>query len=80
MSAPISCAGAANPRRCCWNALRPAVGPLVAGPHSNPPRPCLAQQESSKTKHPQLLYESKLYKILQGGSESLIAVCGAQQA
>ncbi len=22
-----------------------------------------------KTKHPQLLYESKLYKILQGGSE-----------
>ncbi len=24
-----------------------------------------------KTKHPQLLYESKLYKILQGGSESL---------
>ena len=26
-------------------------------------------QESVKTKHPQLLYESKLYKILQGGSE-----------
>ena len=25
-------------------------------------------QESIKTKHPQLLYESKLYKILQGGS------------
>jgi len=25
-------------------------------------------QESVKTKHPQLLYESKLYKILQGGS------------
>ncbi len=32
---------------------------------------CLhAMQESVKTKHPQLLYESKLYKILQGGSES----------
>ena len=28
-----------------------------------------AAQESVKTKHPQLLYESKLYKILQGGSE-----------
>jgi casein kinase 1 len=25
--------------------------------------------ESIKTKHPQLLYESKLYRILQGGSE-----------
>lgn len=36
------------------------------------PRPrCL--QESTKTKHPQLLYESKIYKILQGGSESLAA-------
>ncbi|KAL8139843.1 hypothetical protein V2J09_005864 [Rumex salicifolius] len=27
--------------------------------------------ESVKTKHPQLLYESKLYKILQGGSNDL---------
>lgn len=25
-------------------------------------------QESIKTKHPQLLYESKLYRVLQGGS------------
>jgi len=25
-------------------------------------------QENSKTKHPQLLYEAKLYNILQGGS------------
>jgi casein kinase 1 len=25
-------------------------------------------QESIKTKHPQLLYESKLYRILQGGT------------
>ena len=30
----------------------------------------MPMQESVKTKHPQLLYESKLYKILQGGSES----------
>ena len=30
----------------------------------------MLMQESVKTKHPQLLYESKLYKILQGGSES----------
>ena len=29
-------------------------------------------QESIRTKHPQLLYESKLYKILQGGSEWLL--------
>ncbi|KAH0941930.1 hypothetical protein HID58_001567 [Brassica napus] len=28
--------------------------------------------ESVKTKHPQLLYESKLYKILQGGSNDLL--------
>ena len=27
-----------------------------------------AVQESIKTKHPQLLYESKLYRVLQGGS------------
>lgn len=25
-----------------------------------------------KTKHPQLLYESKLYKVLQGGSMDLV--------
>ena len=25
-------------------------------------------QENNKTKHPQLLYEAKLYNILQGGS------------
>ena len=28
-------------------------------------------QENVKTKHPQLLYESKLYKILQGGSKEI---------
>lgn len=27
-------------------------------------------QENTKTKHPQLLYESKLYKLLQGGSNN----------
>lgn len=32
----------------------------------------MLMQESVKTKHPQLLYESKLYKILQGGSESTL--------
>lgn len=30
--------------------------------------PSVLFQENIKTKHPQLLYESKLYKILQGGS------------
>ena len=40
-------------------------------PSAHPPRPppFSQLQESVKTKHPQLLYESKLYKILQGGSE-----------
>jgi len=28
----------------------------------------LVLQENGKTKHPQLLYEAKLYNILQGGS------------
>jgi casein kinase 1 len=28
--------------------------------------------ENVKTKHPQLLYESKLYKVLQGGSMDLV--------
>ena len=32
----------------------------------------LGLQETCKTKHPQLLYESKLYKILQGGGELLV--------
>jgi serine/threonine protein kinase len=27
--------------------------------------------ESVKTRHPQLLYESKIYRILQGGCESI---------
>lgn len=30
-------------------------------------------QENVKTKHPQLLYESKLYKLLQGGSNNLFS-------
>lgn len=32
---------------------------------------CIDFQENVKTKHPQLLYESKLYRILQGGSKEL---------
>jgi casein kinase 1 len=31
--------------------------------------------ESIKTKHPQLLYESKLYRILQGGSKESLNLC-----
>ena len=33
---------------------------------------CFVLQENSKTKHPQLLYEAKLYNILQGGSMCLV--------
>eukprot|EP00983_Pelagomonas_calceolata_P046871 1140361-Pelagomonas_calceolata.AAC.4 len=36
----------------------------------NIPYPIPTRQETCKTKHPQLLYESKLYKILQGGGEN----------
>jgi hypothetical protein len=32
-------------------------------------------QESVRSKHPQLLYESKLYKILQGGGERASTCC-----
>ena len=35
---------------------------------------CCGPQESIKTKHPQLLYESKLYKILQGASTHLPSI------
>lgn len=31
-------------------------------------------QENVKTKHPQLMYESKLYKILQGGSNAFTTI------
>ena len=37
-------------------------------------------QESTKTKHPQLLYESKLYKILQGGSARPATSCSARRS
>lgn len=37
--------------------------------HSTQWRFFISIQESIKTKHPQLLYESKLYRILQGGSK-----------
>lgn len=39
-------------------------------------------QESVRTKHPQLLYESKLYKILQGGSKcsALVSLLSAVAA
>ncbi len=49
----------------------------TASPPS-PPHPA-ALQESVKTRHPQLLYESKLYKILQGGGAGRTA-CWPMQA
>lgn len=38
-------------------------------------RTCRPPQESVKTRHAQLLYESKLYKILQGGGEQRGSRC-----
>ena len=32
--------------------------------------------ESVKTKHPQLLYESKIYRILHGGCKSIVETSG----
>lgn len=47
-----------------------AAAPWGSAPHPRRvPRRARRPQESTKTKHPQLLYESKIYKILQGGSE-----------
>jgi len=34
----------------------------------------ITSQENVKTKHPQLLYEAKLYRILQGGSKIMLSV------
>ena len=62
--------GGGEPRWGCGTALQSLLrGPLA---ELSPMRACptpLRAQESIKTKHPQLLYESKLYKILQGGGE-----------
>lgn len=35
-------------------------------PSSAPPCPAAMKLESTKSKHPQLIYEAKLYRILQG--------------
>jgi len=35
-------------------------------------------QENVKARHPQLLYESKLYKILQGGGKFSHTIAGRQ--
>jgi hypothetical protein len=46
------------------------VGGSSVRPHFTGMAGCKTQ-ESVKARHPQLLYESKLYKILQGGGEAL---------
>jgi hypothetical protein len=46
-----------------------AVVRFLAGTHLLTGEEVGIKLESTKTKHPQLLYESKIYKILQGGSE-----------
>lgn len=43
-------------------------GHTIAGKHIITGEEVGIKLESTKSKHPQLLYESKLYKILQGGS------------
>ena len=52
---------------CTWVSC--VVYPLPLTPFLSPPpsQEVAVKLESHKARHPQLLYESKLYKILQGG-------------
>ena len=45
-----------------------SFGDIYLGTHVQTGEEVGIKLESIKTKHPQLLYESKLYKILQGGT------------
>ncbi|XP_078432020.1 casein kinase I-like 5 [Wolffia australiana] len=45
-----------------------SFGEIFLGSHIQTNEEVAIKLESSKTKHPQLLYESKLYRILQGGT------------
>ncbi|KAI7743982.1 hypothetical protein M8C21_001749 [Ambrosia artemisiifolia] len=44
---------------------------VVGGVNLHTGEECAVKLEPTKTKHPQLHYESKIYMLLQGGSESL---------
>ncbi|PKI64010.1 hypothetical protein CRG98_015596 [Punica granatum] len=63
-----------------------SFGEIYLATHVETPEIVAVKIENSKTKHPQLLYEAKLYGILQGGSgipcikwssmEDLFVYCG----
>ncbi|EPS66316.1 hypothetical protein M569_08468, partial [Genlisea aurea] len=44
-----------------------SFGEIYLGTTSQSNEEVAIKLESTKTKHPQLLYESKLYRLLQGG-------------
>ena len=79
VEARLAAPGAALP--CASGVRRAACAPLRARPTTpapNPPpsqllsfshRPLLAPQEWKRSRHPQLFYESKLYKIMAGAGE-----------
>jgi casein kinase 1 len=46
-----------------------SFGEIYLGTHIQTNEEVAIKLENVKTKHPQLLYESKLYRILQGGSK-----------
>jgi hypothetical protein len=57
------------------NSLIPTPTPLIHLPTPHHTIQVAIKLESVKTKHPQLLYESKIYRILYGGSESSGVEC-----
>lgn len=49
-----------------------SFGEIYAGTNVHTGEEVAIKLEALKTKHPQLLYESKIYRILQGGCKFLL--------
>ena len=49
-----------------------SFGEIYAGTNVHTGEEVAIKLEPLKTKHPQLLYESKLYRVLQGGCKSIL--------
>ncbi|MCO5572750.1 hypothetical protein L7F22_026509 [Adiantum nelumboides] len=58
-----------NASGCCLSVTSSKGGPTYGFNHNTCKTLCIVHDgESVKTKHPQLLYEAKIYRILQGGT------------
>lgn len=51
-----------------------SFGEIYAGTNVHTGEEVAIKLEPLKSKHPQLLYESKIYRVLQGGCKSLIII------